>query len=85
MKECPPDRTKIAHRLLAYLSGHPHASDTLEGISRWWLTDGTSSRDSILLKEVLDDLVVQGLIEKNKGSDQQLYYRSRPKGTGKAT
>ena len=78
MKECPPDQAEIARDILAYLSGRPGAEDTLEGIMRQRLQENPTNRQTILVKEVVADLVTQGLIEKIRKEDRTLYHvRSR--------
>jgi hypothetical protein len=78
MKECPPDRTQVAREILAYLSGRPDAEDTMEGIMRQRLPERPTSKQTILVKEVVADLVTQGRIEKMPKEDGTVYrVRSR--------
>ncbi len=79
MNECFPDKSKIAREILSYLSAHPDAQDTLEGIVQWWLRERKSDQHTTLVKEVLGDLVTQGLIEKIRMEGQTPYYRIHPK------
>jgi hypothetical protein len=78
MKECPPDQAEVAREILAYLSGRPGAEDTLEGIMQQRLPENPTSRQTILVKEVVADLVTQGLLEKLRKEDRIVYrLRSR--------
>ena len=78
MKECPPDQVQIAREILDYLSRHPIEEDTLEGIMRDRLPAGATSKQATMVKEVVADLVTQGLIEKIKKEDRTVYrVRSR--------
>jgi hypothetical protein len=79
MNECFPDKARIAREIISYLSAHPDAQDTLDGIVQWWLRERKSNQHTTLVKEVLADLVTQGLIEKNQKEGETPYYRIRPK------
>lgn len=79
MKECPPDQVQTAREILDYLARQPAAEDTLEGIMRNWLPAGATSKQTTLVKEVVADLVTQGLIERVKTEGLTLYrVKSRP-------
>ena len=79
MKECPPDQVRIAREILDYLSRQPDAEDTLEGIMQYRLPAGATNKQTTLVKEVVADLVTQGLIEKVKKEDLTRYrVKSRP-------
>ncbi len=79
MNECFPDKSRIAREILSYLSAHNDAQDTLDGIVQWWLRDRKSDQHTTLVKEVLGDLVTQGLIEKIGIEGQTPSYRMRHK------
>ncbi len=38
MAEQEHDVERISYEIQRYLNNHPNACDTLEGITRWWLT-----------------------------------------------
>jgi hypothetical protein len=50
---------EMAEEILRYLQAHPHASDTAEGICRWWLPEGLECSTS-KVTTVLEGLVAQG-------------------------
>ena len=78
MKECPPDQTRIAHEIFDYLSVRPNGEDTLEGIVRNRLPERPTTQQTTLVKEVVEDLVTQGRLEKLKMDDRTMYrVRSR--------
>jgi hypothetical protein len=59
---------RVADCVLEYLDLHPQASDTLEGISRWWMAhDKTISRE--VLSRALEVLVVEGHLKKRELPD----------------
>jgi len=57
-----PDMTEVAREILAYLSDHPDASDTREGIIAWWLMERRIKHQSLLVQETLAKLVEQGIL-----------------------
>ncbi len=79
MDTCTPDRSNIAREVLSYLSAHPDARDTLEDIGQKWLAAKTIKPPPTLLKEVLSDLVTQGLIEVHREKDGTTRYSSHKK------
>ena len=72
---CVMDKTQIAGDVLDYLSAHPEAQDTLEGIIEWWLEEQQIIRQTSRVKDALDDLVARGLILERKGHDARTFYR----------
>ncbi len=77
MTTCSPDKSRTASAVLSYLSGHPDAADTLDGIGRWWRKERKSELPPVFLREVLSDLVTQGLVEAVRVDDGAVRYRSR--------
>ena len=68
----------IADQLLAYLDENPQAQDTLEGII-WWLLERRVKFFTERVKEVLAELVDQGLVLERQGPDGQFHYRLNPR------
>jgi hypothetical protein len=79
MNGCFPDKAWIARKIVSYLSAHPDAQENVDGIVQWWLREQKSDLNITLAKEVLADLVTQGLIKKIQIEGQSSYYRIRPK------
>ena len=73
MNECPPDQVQIAREILDYLSRQPSREDTLEGITDHRLPEKPTDRQLTLIKEVAEDLVTQGLLEKRKQEGRTVY------------
>jgi hypothetical protein len=63
----------IERQLSAYLTANPEASDTAEGIGRWWLP--VELADAEALATVLERLVERGILERESGPDGRLRYR----------
>ena len=74
MNACHPDISRLAAEILAYLSEHPDAQDTLEGIAQWRIGEGKSQATPAILKEVLSDLVTQGLVEAHRETNGTVGY-----------
>ena len=53
----------MADAVLRYLSEHPQASDTLEGIAEWWMGSQEVRVDRSILSDALHDLTALGLLE----------------------
>jgi Fe2+ or Zn2+ uptake regulation protein len=63
----------IALSIACYLYANPHASDSAEGILRWWLGRDTASLDTVL--RALDWLKDQGLMDEHVALDGRSRYR----------
>ncbi len=44
----------VADEIRRYLEGHPHASDSIEGVRRWWLRDRESLENVERALELLE-------------------------------
>jgi hypothetical protein len=65
----------ILRGILAYLSEHPKAQDTVEGIAEWWLLR-QRIRDSVTATEqALNELVERELVIRDEGPDGRWTYR----------
>lgn len=73
----PPDpeelESLLRETLLNYVTEHPQAMDTAEGISVWW-TKGEKGWDIETVRRVLDRLTDEGLFER-LGAGRYLHYR----------
>jgi hypothetical protein len=66
-------RYAAVQELTAYWLAHPHASDTLEGICRWWLSAASSSQP--LVEQALQWLVERGVVVAHRAADGRVRYR----------
>ena len=64
----------LAREIEAYLSTHPHAADTEEGILNWWLVTQRNQRNFEEIREALDLLVAQGSVVKRVLSNGRFIY-----------
>ena len=73
------DKAQISYDILTYLTEHPEAQDTFDGIVEWWLPEQIikqmRNRSKPLVQEAVDSLVKRKLIIVNKGADSHTHYR----------
>ncbi|HEX7312753.1 MAG TPA: hypothetical protein VF297_02470 [Pyrinomonadaceae bacterium] len=68
---------KVARQILTYLREHPQASDTLEGIAKWWMQNQTLNESLNLIKQALAELETEGEVSERKMSDGRTIYAAR--------
>jgi hypothetical protein len=64
----------IAWVIRRYLSDHPNASDSLEGVQRWWLGEGAVEAPGPTVQQALDQLVRKGTVVKKMLPDGTVVY-----------
>lgn len=64
----------LVRQLLMYAQANPNASDSAQGIARWWL-DPKESVNLQALEEALDFLVSRGAFAERLGADGRRSYR----------
>jgi hypothetical protein len=65
----------ILRGILAYLSEHPNAQDTVEGIAEWWLLRQRIRESVTATEQALNELVERGLVIRDAGADGRRMYR----------
>jgi hypothetical protein len=65
---------QIAYDILVYLTIHPKAHDTLEGILEWWLLEQHIRREAKTVKDGLAILVARGFILQCQSGDARSHY-----------
>ncbi|OIO59468.1 MAG: hypothetical protein COX57_02900 [Alphaproteobacteria bacterium CG_4_10_14_0_2_um_filter_63_37] len=66
-----------ADAISRYLASRPDASETLEGVARWWLLRQRYNDSLDLVQQALDRLVAQGeVVCQNTNGGQVMYRRS---------
>jgi len=58
-----PKEDEIAGLILSYLTEHPQAMDTVEGIAEWWVMRERARHEVETVMRVLRQLTERGLIE----------------------
>ena len=74
------DSSEITNEIMTYLSNHPNAADTLDGVAKWWLLDRADKLQLGKVKQALDELVAKGLVVKQKKTDSGILYRANMAG-----
>ena len=69
-------REQIEQLILSYLNRNPDASDTLEGIARWWLELERIETSVEEVAAACQNLEKLGLLKKSKNSIGSMLYRS---------
>ena len=74
-RSCKDTPTDIAHEILIYLTEHPNAQDTMEGIVQWWLLEREILRSASKVQTALAELIAQGLVLERESLDKRTLYR----------
>ena len=70
---------EIARMILQYLTAHPDAKDTLDGIAQWWLRRGRGETPGGGLERAVASLCAQGLILETRRRGLPPLYRLNPR------
>ena|SRR5215217_4970187 len=69
-----PPRDEIVLGILHYVTEHPTAKDTIDGIEMWWLPKRIARESKETLQQRLNLLVTKGwLIERRSPQSQTIY------------
>jgi len=66
---------QLTSDILSYLSKHPMAQDTLEGIVEWWVLEQGVEQRVMAVKDALARLMTQGYVLQGKRTDGRVYYK----------
>jgi hypothetical protein len=69
------DVRRLADAIRQYLSEHPDAADTLEGVMNWWLLRQRYERAVAKVSQALELLVQQGDLTKIKHQGSPTIYK----------
>ncbi|OEY66745.1 hypothetical protein [Marinobacter sp. X15-166B] len=70
---------RVANEIKRYLGAHPDGVDTAEGITKWWLPRQRLEESAFLVRQALDYLVAESLVERKASrSGDHLYFRVKP-------
>ena len=69
----------LADEVLSYLSQHPEAQDTVEGIAEWWLLEQRVRHSVTDVAAALVEFEAQKLVVTRRGVDGRIHYRVNPK------
>lgn len=71
------DVRQLADDILQYLSKHPDAADTLEGVVNWWLLRQRYENAMAMVSQALELLVKQGDLTRIKHRGSPSIYKLR--------
>lgn len=79
---CQPTESTadLAAVILRYITSHPDACDTLQGVSEWWLARQRYDDTRARVAEALQFLLEGGQAEALVGADGRIVYRATPQG-----
>jgi len=68
---------ELARQIQHYLSAHPNAADSVEGIHRWWLARQRYEESLEQVEQALDYLVDSGQVSRRVEADGRVVYARR--------
>lgn len=74
MASVPQKISDIALEIRRYLAAHPNATDSLDGVQRWWLVRGAVEAPSGSIEGALDLLVRDGAVVRKLLPDGTVVY-----------
>lgn len=75
MQSDQKEQRDVCYFILSYLTRHPDAGDTFDGIMEWWLLEQKIRFEIRNVFEAVARLVAEGLILEHVGSDSRVTYR----------
>jgi hypothetical protein len=73
---------QLAGVILRYITSHPDACDTLQGVSKWWVARQRYEDSRTRVAAALELLLEQRQIESSIGADGQVVYRAKARQSG---
>lgn len=74
--EDPNSTSEVAAVILRYITSHPDACDTLQGVSDWWLARQRYEDTRTKVAAALEFLLEHGQVEALQGVDGRVVYRA---------
>ena len=72
------DVESIAAEIMEYLQERPMASDSLDGITHWWLVRQSIARNRALVEQALERLAREGKVVKRSSGNREAVYSLGP-------
>jgi len=71
---------RVANQIEGYLKSHPHAADTLEGITQWWLPGQGIEVSSLIVQQALNYLSLKAVVKCNANlNGNRIYSNNKDK------
>jgi len=64
----------VGKRITEHLRAHPQMCDTLEGIVQWWMTFQQVDESILEIREALERLKAEGIIDSWTAGDNRTFY-----------
>jgi hypothetical protein len=80
MGQVPSKISDIAAEIRRYLVDHPNATDSLDGVQRWWLARSAVEAPSLSVQQALDLLIHEGSLLKKVLPDGTAVYAGNRRG-----
>lgn len=68
--------TNVVDAIHRYLTNHPDAADSADGIARWWLPSMNVVANVLEVEAALEQLLTLGLVRKQTLADGRVIYRA---------
>ncbi|MCP3669610.1 MAG: hypothetical protein GY814_04125 [Gammaproteobacteria bacterium] len=72
------DVKSIAAEIMKYLHQRPMASDSLDGITHWWLVQQEITKNMDLVEQALTQLAQEGKVSKKMSANREAIYSLDP-------
>ena len=72
------DVESVAAEIMRYLQERPMASDSLDGITHWWLVQQAIEKNISLVEQALEELAKEGKISKQVSTNSDAIYSLNP-------
>lgn len=69
-----PHQQALIDAILAYLSHHPQAADSADGVTRWWLARNGAGPSRLEVEQALATMVQRGLLRRVELPDGTVLY-----------
>lgn len=70
----PSREEALIEAILGYLSSHPQAADSVDGVTNWWLANHGPSPARAEVEQALTTMVARGLIRRVELPDDTVLY-----------
>ena len=72
------DVESVAAEIMRYLQERPMASDSLDGITHWWLVQQAIEKNISLVEQALEELAKEGKISMQVNTNSDAIYSLNP-------
>ena len=72
-----PEIAAVAEEIRRYLTSHPDAADSAEGVLNWWLMRQRTEQSAQVVGEAMQWLIEQGAVTSRVMPDGQIVYSTQ--------